>query len=181
MSTPTMLGGNTLHVYSQNDHKGRCPGCFGDNTMKVGVLTVDGTPRDVSKCNACNRLFSGVDGGIAALVDEAKEVFKSENIGFVSHITSDHNGNSSSDPNLSNAINTLNNNVLNMNGSNNSYDPNTSKFDQMNTNLSNMSSAIYALTEQVRQMAQQNVELTKKLATDPLISIRKAVSEFNLK
>lgn len=181
MSTTPILGSNTLHVYSQNDHKGRCPGCYSDNTMKVGVLTVDGTPRDVNKCNPCNRLFSGVDGGIRSLVDEAQATFKTENVGFVSHLANDHTntGNTgASDPNLNQALNNLTNSL---NNQNTSYDPNSQKFDQMNSNMTNINSSIYSLTEEVRKLAQQNIDLMKKLSTDPLISIRKAVSEFNLK
>lgn len=152
------LGKNKSHYHSNGDTLGRCPGCYGNSVTKVGVITIDGAPQDVRKCNNCNRLSSNPDGGIQSLVDEAKEVFQTQNVGFTS---------------LDNATNSS--------GSSGIPDYQTQqKFDNMNQKIEEMTRAITNLSHTIRDMATQNHDLMEKLMTDPLNGMRKAVSDFNL-
>lgn len=166
MSTTTGLGVNNTIYYSHGDLTSRCPGCFKENTSKLGVLTIDGTPRDVNKCDNCNRLFSAMDGGIRSLAEEAKIKYGTENIGFT--ITS-------------NGTSTITSNGYNLpNNINIASTPNDYKFDQMNSNLININATINTLLFTIQNIMQQNQDLINKLAADPLINIRKNVSDFNL-
>ena len=177
-----VFGSVQSHFYSQNDDKGRCPSCSGNNTTKIGVLTIEGTPQDVCKCNSCNKLYSGPDGGIRSLVEEAMTVHNTQNVGFVATGTT---------------TGAIDNTFLNGNGTSNQIQLNTpvqldynvhSKFDSMNSHLSAMNASLYSLmteiqnlTRTVTNLAQQNKDLMEKLATDPLNGMRKAVNGFNLK
>jgi hypothetical protein len=109
-------------------------------------------------------LHSGADGGIQSLVEEAKEQFKTENIGFTAHTVSDgvpitSSGSQYSHQELDEVVN-----------SNNSI---RSEVQQLRYDLQN-------LTNVIRDMATQNHDLMEKLMTDPLNGMRKAVSDFNL-
>ena len=55
------------------------------------------------------------------------------------------------------------------------------KLDTLNNNTLQLLYAVQSLSAQLMTVTQQNSELMNKLATDPLIHIRKAVSEFDLK
>lgn len=172
------LGQNQSHYYSQGDQLGRCPQCYGNSISSMGTLSVNGTSHDVQNCTNCNRLFTGANGGIQSLINEAQQQYNTQNVGFITQ-------------------NQLFQNQLGgyqtaggmgyqgqpqYTPSDNSY-----KFDQMNSSLSSMISYLSILQNQMSQLtaeilriANQNQELMNKLATDPLINIRKRVSDFNL-
>lgn len=160
MSDSVILGSVKAHFHSQGDTTGRCPSCYTNSVQKIGVLSIDGAQRDVHKCNNCNRLFSGSDGGIRSLVDEARKVFKTENVGFVainSTDTSYSTSNTQCDPqDIINSTNNIKNEVQ-----------------QLRCDLQN-------LTNVIRDMAIQNHDLMEKLMTDPLNGLRKSISDFNL-
>lgn len=157
------LGKEKRHYHSQGDTIGRCPHCYNNNVEKIGVLTIDGSPRDVIKCRQCNTLHSGADGGIQSLVDEAREVFQTENVGFTAVVSDGtpitSSGSQYSHQELDEVVN-----------SNNSI---RSEVQQLRYDLQN-------LTNVIRDMATQNHDLMEKLMTDPLNGMRKAVSDFNL-
>ncbi len=159
------LGKEKRHYHSQGDTTGRCPHCYNNNVEKIGVLTIDAVPRDVIKCKQCNTLHSGADGGVQSLLDEAREVFKTENVGFVSQQRLD-----ASDLNNSSNNATVRLDSYNM----------ESKLDMMNSTIQNLNYTIQNLTNEIRSMATQNHNLMEKLMTDPLNGMRKAVSDFNL-
>ena len=184
-----VFGANQSHYYSQNDEKGRCPSCYNNNTTKIGVLTIEGTPQDLCKCNSCNKLYSGPDGGIRSLVEEAMTVHKTQNVGFVATGTTTGVIDMTS----------LTGDITSLNGvgpSNQGHlsapiqlDYNVhSKFDSMNSHLSSINSNMYSLMTEIQNLnktvaslAQQNKDMMEKLATDPLNGMRKAVNGFNLK
>jgi hypothetical protein len=174
------LGVNKKHYLSHGDLTGRCPQCFNNNVQKVGVLTINGTPQDVIKCDNCNTLSSGADGGVRSLIDEAMEILnkgkgdgewvpgREPKVGFTSTAANDTSTNSNVTINSGAPIEakmdwTTQNNL-----------------NEMKSKIENMSYAIEDLVRVVTNMAQQNVDLMNKLATDPLVGIRKAVNSFNL-
>jgi hypothetical protein len=158
------LGKEKRHYHSQGDTLGRCPHCYNNNVEKIGVLSVEGVPRDVLKCRQCNTLHSGADGGIQSLVEEAKETFATENVGFVSAVVNDGVPLTSSGSQYS--YQDLNEIVDSSNGIKN-------EVQQLRYDLQN-------LTNVIRDMATQNHDLMEKLMTDPLNGMREAVSDFNL-
>lgn len=160
----TTLGSVKSHIFSHGDLQGRCPGCYKENVSKIGVLTVDGTPRDISKCENCNRLFESLDGSIKSLAEEASHIYNTSNIGF----TVKTNGTGTS-------INPFNTNNINITSTPNDY-----KLSNMDSNLTNINNNISNLIIEIYKIMKQNQDLINKLATDPLINIRKNVSDFNL-
>lgn len=173
----THLGVNKAHYLSQGDLATRCPGCSGNSTENIGVLTIDGSPRDVHKCKNCNKIYSREDGGIASLVDEAKEVFKTENVGFTANsgtVVNTTNGSSYNyDAQMRSDVQQIRQSLDNIKNNSSNWSSLQYKFDDM-------ANAIRALANTVESMANKNVELMNRLATDPLVNIRKRVSDFNL-
>lgn len=157
------LGQNQTHYYSQGDTQGRCPQCYGNEVEFVGNLSVNGTNHSTNNCKNCNRLFTGANGGIQSLINEAQQVYNTQNVGFTS----------------SQMI--MGQNAGQSNGTQYIPHDNSYKFDQMNTNLITLQNQISTLTSEIIRIANQNQQLMEKLATDPLVNIRKNVSDFNLK
>lgn len=152
-----VLGAEKRHYHSQGDTNGRCPHCYTDRTEKIGVLTVDGSPRDVHKCMSCNTLHSGPDGGVRSLVDEAREAFETENVGFTALVDGSVMPVHAGPTNVSlEGLNT------------------------MNQKIEDLTNTIEVLMQSIKDMSQQNQDLMTKLMTDPLNGMRKAISEFNL-
>lgn len=187
MSVNNIGVGSTTHFYAQGDET-RCPHCYKNTLIKIGILTLsNNTQQDTHRCTSCGKLSSVTGGGIQGLVTEAANAIQGSagfvsvsttsgtlatNIGQVSSPVSTY-GYASSGSAFQNDV---------------SLDSNTKgKFDQMNSNLSNISGSMWTLVTEmqnlsktVKDLAQQNKDLMEKLATDPLNGIRKAVSSFNL-
>lgn len=161
MSIHKFLGQEQTHYYTQGDNQGRCPQCFKTNTVQgIGSLSVNGTDHDVQNCTSCNRIFTGANGGIQSLINEAQQQYNTQNVGFSGNHTINVSSESSNQP---------------------YYPPdNGYKFDQMNNNLLILQNQMSNLVCEIIRIANQNQELLTKLATDPLINIRKRVSDFNL-
>jgi len=160
MSVMQNLGVNQQHYYSQGDQLGRCPQCYGTTVQNIGTLNVNGTVQDVNNCTSCNRIFTGTNGGIQSLVQEAQKLYNTQNVGFQSQMAMGQN--------------------LGQAGMQYQPPDNSYKFDQMNTNLQLLLNQISTLTQEILRIANQNQDLMTKLATDPLVNIRKRVSDFNL-
>lgn len=177
------LGVQTSHIYSSSDITGRCPSCYNNNVKLLGQLNIDGTSRDVHKCDSCNKITSGADGGIRGLINEASTIYGTGNVGFTSTGTSA--GGTISSPNYGNNGATLTAQITEPV----KLDYETkSKFDQMNNNLSNMSSILYNIQTSIidlgsiiKDLVEKNTKLMEKLATDPLNGMRKSITDFNLK
>jgi hypothetical protein len=103
-------------------------------------------------------LHSGADGGIRSLMDEACEVFRTENVGFTSTV----DGTSQLPTNIGPTN-------VSLEGLN-----------EMNRKIEDLTETISDLMGAVRDMSKQNHDLMEKLMTDPLNGMRKAISEFNL-
>lgn len=163
MSTTPFLGQNQTHYYSQGDTQGRCPQCYGNEVEFVGNLSVNGTTHSTNNCKSCNRLFTGANGGIQSLINEAQQAYNTQNVGFSSSSQLQMN--------------------MGLSIAQNQYIPPTDsyKFDQMNNHLIILQNQISTLTNEIIKIATQNQDLITKLATDPLVNIRKNVSDFNLK
>lgn len=175
-----VLGQNKTHVFSVGDDLGRCPACFTSNIKRIGDLNINGTPHPISQCNSCNRMYSGSDGGIAGLVDEARINFGTPNVSFTGSTSSDSDLNQVNYSANYNDGHSGNYHSSQINTNINSFPPVAldyialGKLDTINNNISSLLSTIEIII-------QQNKELMTKLQNDPLISIKKAVSEFNLK
>lgn len=164
-----VVGDKQTHYLGKGDAFCRCPKCFGNNVETIGTLTIDGTPHPSYKCITCNCAFSGTDGGIASMVQEAKQEYGTGRVGFTgilgtvgsASLTGVTSGLTNSNVITNQPPVTLDYNAL-------------SKLDSINYSIQN-------LMTQIQGLVQQNKELMNKLQSDPLISIKKAVSEFNLK
>lgn len=155
-----MLGKDVQHLYSSSDTNGRCPTCYTSTVTKIGKLSIDGTEQDVCKCNSCNRLFSGADGGVRSLLEEAASVYGTDKVGF----------------------NTIDNGQLTPNMSIN--DPPDyvahSHLSSIKASTQDMSSQLSSLIITISNLVKQNNDLMEKLATDPLAGMKKAINNFNL-
>lgn len=162
MSVMQNLGVNQQHYYSQGDQLGRCPQCFGSSVQNVGTLNVNGTAQDVTNCTACNRLFTGANGGIQSLVQEAQQLYNTQNVGFQSQMALGQQ--------IAQGMQQY------------QYIPpdNSYKLDTINSSLTLLLNQMSNLTQEILRVANQNQDLMTKLATDPLVNIRKIVSDFNL-
>jgi hypothetical protein len=158
------LGVNQTHYYTAGDNLGRCPQCYGIQCATVGTMTVNGTAQDVNNCTNCNRLFTGANGGVQSLLQEAALRHNTQNVGFASSPFS---------------LGQLSNQGA---GSSLQYQPPDSsyKIDTTNNLLLTIQNEISLLKTEILKLANQNQELMVKLATDPLVNMRKRVSDFNL-
>lgn len=157
-----MLGRDGQHLYSANDITGRCPTCYTSAVIKIGKLSIDGTEQDVNKCEQCNKLFSGADGGVKSILEEAAIVYETKNVGFIS---------------LENTQAQIP--TQNFNSSISDYNTHT-HLQTVNSSIENVSSQLYALSNTIRNLVEQNNQLMEKLATDPLAGMKKAINTFNL-
>lgn len=167
------FGINQQHMYSVGDET-RCPHCYKNSLVKMGVLTTSGgIQNDVNKCTSCNRITSASDGGIRSLLNEAAFTIGTGGAGFVSTTNNSFIGQHGPE--------VFSNGISGQYGATPTIDSNTSsKFDSMNVSLSSLVIEMKNLTKTVSDLALQNKDLMEKLTTDPLNGIRKAVSSFNL-
>lgn len=152
--------------HSASDANGRCPHCYAQgNQSFLGILTVDGQDRPTYHCTSCNKAYAELPASIKVI---AEELVKggAEKVGFTPMNSSAANPNLNSSSNYQLESNTMQTNQ---------------KLDMVSGNIQTLSYTIQNLMEQVRVLAEQNNKMMVQLATDPLISVRKAVSEFNLK
>lgn len=154
------------NAYHSSSDIGRCPHCYANgNQVFLGTLSVDGIERPTYHCTSCNKAYAEMPASIKVIADAAVQD-GAKQVGFVP---------ATSAPNVASPTQqfdyTLQNNTQQTN-----Y-----KLDQVSSNISSLTCTIQDLMEQVRTLAEQNNKMMHQLATDPLISVRKAVSEFNLK
>lgn len=155
---PNRIEAQDAYLHS-SDSTPRCNHCgISTPPTYVGDLVLDGCPRPAYKCASCSRVFSDLPSGVKVLMDVAMK-YGAESVGF-----KPADGNAPAPAAYNHEAYETNN-----------------KLNQVNSNLSVMSSAIDGLVEEIRRLAQQNHELMDKLARDPLVSVRKQVAEFNLR
>lgn len=191
MSVNLGVNGNK-HYYAVGDET-RCPQCFSNTKVKIGVITLsNGVQQDTHKCTSCNTITSTTDGGIKSLVHEASGGASGGSGGLQAGFVS-------SSSVVGGAINaTVTNGAGYANSAGYGYASNgshqlaldynsTSKFDNINNNITLTNSNLMMLVNEfkilsnvVKDLAQQNKDLMEKLATDPLNGMRKAVNSFNL-
>lgn len=148
-------------AYHHSHSQQQCPHCFStSNISSLGEIIVDGGSRPALLCGSCNRVFSDLPDGVKILLDAAVKD-GAESVGF-------------------RAGNTDQNSPAPMY---NNYDTQQTnqKLDQVNNNLNNMVNTIQNLMYQVETLASQNTKMMEQLANDPLIHMRKTITEFNLK
>ena len=158
----------TNAFHSQSDNEGRCPHCYQNGKQNLmGSTIIDGSEKPTYHCTSCNKVYTELPAAIKIIADEAIKL-GAETVGFV---RADHTHTVS---------NVANNNT-------NDYQSHQ-KLDQVNSNLSMMSGNISSLNytlqdlmEQVRRLAEQNNKMMEQLANDPLIHMRKTITEFDLK
>lgn len=170
------IGHNKKYIYSKGDEKGICPHCSSNDSSILGVLNksinrteqygATGFEKDLVKCTKCNALYTNVSGAIKQLCEDYGTSFVSIQQSN-QQIVVPHNTNVTNSYETQRKLEELN---------------------QIKNNTSSTTSAIYAmqsslaeLTRTVYELTQQNVKLMEKLVTDPMVSIRKVVSDFNLK
>lgn len=154
---------NDQAYHTANDDKGRCPYCYnGAEQRLLGSSTIDGQERPTYHCTGCNKAYLDVPSSVKVLLDEAQRSGH-QKVGFVPTA-----GGMASMVNHANV------------GSYEQQQANQ-KLDAINNQISNLNNNMYGLMQELRELAQKNNELMEKLATDPMINIRKQVSEFNLK
>lgn len=169
MSFPGLGHGKKI-LYSNGDEKGICPHCGSNNISIIGQWNHNSSVKtDLHKCNTCNAIGTFPGGSIRELMEKAEGA-----AGFTSN--NEQNSQSNAQQNTSNT------------GPINFAYHEKQALDSIQSNTSSTTSAIYTLqsdirilTETIKQLAQQNIQLMEKLATDPLVNIRKTVSEFSLK
>lgn len=159
------LGVSKTVTLTSGDLLSRCPGCWGNSVSSIGTLSIDGNAREVTKCDSCNRIYSRTDGGIRSLVEEAQQTFQTPNVGFTPTITTAGTQQGSWS---TSTITTQD------------YQS-QHKLQNIDDKLQNLVNIVEELSQYIGQMARQNTELMEKLATDPLVDIRKKVSKFDLK
>lgn len=142
-----------------------CPHCYNTNNISsLGEIIIDSGPRPVLQCGSCNRVFSDVPSYIKVLVDDAKNK-GAKSVGYRL------NG-SDSNPQMAPMMPIHDNYEVQQTNQ---------KLDEVNQNLSQLSYTIRNLMDQVTFLASQNNKLMEQLANDPLIHVRKSVTEFDLK
>jgi hypothetical protein len=150
------------NAYHHSHSSVSCPHCYSTSGLNYhGDLVVDGCARPVHHCSSCNRLFSDVPSAVRTLLDAAIQN-GAKSVGFVTpHV-------SGSDVNLNGSYNYQINDT-NM------------KLDQVNSNISHLTTTVSGLLMKLEDLAQQNSKLMEQLAKDPLVHIKKSVAEFDLK
>lgn len=163
--------GTGVPVYlSDGDLKPQCPGCCSNNnTHKIGQMNLEDILQDVHQCTTCNRIFAkALEGGIAQLMDEVRNTSNTENVTFSA---SDDGAIAS---NLDGSPGDIS--QMRMDLSNISSRSPVDTY-EMENKLDSILSALHALSSSIERIAEQNAELTR----DPLIHLRKSITEFNLK
>lgn len=145
-----------------------CPHCYSNSNLKsMGEIVVDAGPRPVLHCGSCNKVFSDLPTGIKILMDAAADQ-GAESVGFT---RADH----------THTINQPYNDNYESQQTNQKLDQVNSNLSMVAGNISNLNYTIQNLMNQVRELAEQNNKMMEQLANDPLIHMRKAITEFDLK
>lgn len=166
------IGHKKKYTYSQGDEKGICPHCGHNNSQLMGTLnkfvnseSFSSFEKNLNKCNNCNALYSNVSGAIKQLCEDTGTSFVAiQSVQQSAVMTHSSVTDSYEVQRQYKELESIKNNT----GST------TNAIYFMQSSLDNLTKAVYELT-------QQNVKLMEKLATDPMVSIRKVVSDFNLK
>lgn len=156
-----------VDAYHHSSSNPNCPHCGSSTSPQaMGNLEVDGGSRPIYHCASCNRVYSDIPQSIKVLMDKALE-YGAENVGFEAVVATGNASNASSS------------------GSSYQMEQNTQqanyKLDSVNSNLMSLRTTLQELINQIGLLANQNNILMEQLATDPMVAIRKSISEFNLK
>lgn len=152
--------------HSASDEAGRCPHCYtSGNQVHLGQVTIDNVDRPVYHCKSCNKGYTELPSVIKIIAEEAVRQGATQ-VGFIP-------ANVRVEPSS----------IAQSQTAAHSYqiDQTNQKLDAVSSNIHSLGYTIQNLMEQVRGLALQNHQLMEQLATDPLINVRKAVAEFNLK
>lgn len=146
---------------SDQDLKGICPQCYGsDYISSVGTLHIAGSPREVLRCDQCNRLFSKMQGGIRQLVEKVKEITGTEDVTFTAKSKRSNTSNDVSEIDID--------------------DDTKHKLDQLKMELTNVSCAVSNLVDEIKDLIWQNRQAMEEQKGDPMIGLRKSIFDFNL-
>lgn len=211
MAEPIDLGVKTHHYIVSGDLTLNCPHCYTATGKPFGVLSIEGTEHEVAQCSVCTKVFSKLEGGVKALVEEACVKYGTENIAFkLNQVTLSQNQ-QSNNPSIAAGLTTHGtfqqySSPMGV-GISQPYQPLTTSsssciiplqsevkidadtkliFNEMKEYLRQLKDdhslqyEIQRLMSKLEALANQNVQLMEKLATDPLIETRKLVSQFNL-
>lgn len=149
-------------AYHHSHTQQSCPHCYSTSGIScLGEIIIDGGSRPALLCGNCNKVFSDVPDGVKILMDAAVSQ-GAESVGFKA---------ASGDPSA----------PANAYHDNYETQQTNQKLDQVNSNLNNVVNTIQNLMYQVQELAQQNNKMMEQLANDPLIHMRKTITEFNLK
>lgn len=147
-----------------------CPSCYSNNQTRMGQIVVDGSPRPAYKCNGCNKMYSDLPAPVKVLADVAIN-HGASSVGFIAEPSSNADA-----VNLG-YVNDSYNNPLEVQGISNVQQ----ELQQIKHAAQSTANAIQGLIYEIQRLATQNTELMNKMATDPLIHLRKTISEFDLK
>lgn len=153
-------------IHSTSDANMKCPHCYSTGNQRfMGTTVIDQSERPTYHCGGCNKVYTDMPAAIKVIADAAIQA-GATHVGFIPVQLEGPVTNATQQFDY-----TLQSNTSNMNN----------KLDQVNSNLSSLTYTIQNLMNQVSTLAQQNSKLMEQLATDPLIGMRKNVSEFDLK
>lgn len=158
-----------------------CPHCRSSGNQRLdGNLVVDGSPRPAYVCGSCNKIYSDVSSEAKVLMDAALNE-GAETVGYIKAGAGLTSGNGSID--LVTGVNgsSIDAHNYQLDEIKNAITQSHSRFSAMDSNLSNILYAIQNLNTQLQNVTQQNQTLMEKVASDPLLHIRKSVLEFTLK
>lgn len=156
-------------VYIHDGEQVPCPSCMSYDTKQIGELVYDGVHRKgTRRCNYCSNVFTANSPGVQSLIDQAKVNTQADSVTFVGVQVS--NG-----TNVSDAIQSIDANVdtYQMEEAIRNLD------NTMQNEISMLRSEISNLLYTIKEIAEQNAELQKKVS-DPLNGIRNLVNNFNL-
>ncbi len=176
MGPPPKEHPTPLKLAPDNAYRGSgifCPHCrsSAQNQILVGHVVIDGALRPAYDCQSCNKSWSDIPDSVKTLLDEARK-HGATNVGF--------QAGGSSEPVVTNGTYDYDADQRARHDQNR-RDNDSSALSAINSNISQMLYAIQDLTSRLDRVTQQNHELMDKLANDPLVHVRKAVSEFDLK
>lgn len=176
MGPPPKEHPTPLKLAPDNAYRGSgifCPHCrsSAQNQILVGHIIIDGALRPAYDCQSCNKSWSDIPDSMKTLLDEARK-HGATNVGF--------QAGDSSQPVVTNGTYDYEHQRRHQNEEDRQQ-MNANALSSMNDNIQQMLYAIQDLTSRLDRVTQQNHELMDKLANDPLVHVRKAVSEFDLK
>lgn len=154
---------------------GMCLNCRTQNNYEViGTLHIGaGVQKSLFKCKSCNALHHNNAGGIEAVLNEVSRNGEI-GVGFTVATGTTATGNNYAD--------ITHNLKKDYNGKLEVKDQDTQNaLTSLNGTIANLQYAIDSLVNRLDAVVTKNNQLMEKLASDPLIGIRKAVAEFTLK